>query len=78
METQYVTQIFGYVGLFATLLYFHRDNVLDRRASDDRWATLKSETDARFSRMDERWLEVQKEILKINQRLDAADLTRRS
>ena len=47
------------------LLYFHNQNVTERRASDDRWANLKTEGDNRWAALktegDNRWSELQKQ-----------------
>ena len=49
------------LSLVLALLYFHNQNVAERRASDDRWANLKTETDDRFKKSDDRWAALKSE-----------------
>ena len=52
------------------LLYFHHQNVTERRASDDRWANLKTEGDNRWSELQKQWAEGQKEITALMRRMN--------
>lgn len=72
-----LTQLGSAAALMIALFYLHNQTVGFQQKSDDRWAALKTEGDARWKELQLEWIGIQKEILKINQRLDAADLTRK-
>ena len=62
MNFELFFQHYGQVlSLVLALLYFHNQNVAERRASDDRWANLKTETDDRFKKSDDRWSNLKSE-----------------